>query len=226
MALIKYGALATNISGTIGGQVFGSGRSGYYIKNIGTKTKQTTKLQGKRVSILAAASQMWRNLSQNERDFWNNASPFYPYVNRLGETKYYSGYNIFVQNKINQFTVGITSANLPTPKQTFLPVTNLRLDKPGSQNVIRDDGNDSFNYYLLFCSKPSSAGISSAYRNMYLMEIVNSQGSSHTWFIQSLLQNRFGGWAPGQKIWFYIKAIDSRTSQGQIMTPVVSGILQ
>jgi len=96
-ALAKLGAFVTQISGKIGGSQFASSPSGTYIKNIGTRSKFVTGSQAKKLTKFANTVGLWRELSNANKTAWNEASVNFPYVNRIGETKTYSGYNLFVK---------------------------------------------------------------------------------------------------------------------------------
>ena len=165
------GALVTRISGKIGGQTLGTGPAGSYIKNTGTPRKSITLPQRSKMALMATTSQRWRELTQLQRDTFNAASPDYTYLNRVGETKNYSGYAIFCQlanNVINTFNeVHSPAIPIPLPRITFPHVTSFTVS--GDHNSLRWAVNPTKAgfQYRLFMSIISSPGVSQGYRNKF-----------------------------------------------------------
>ena len=70
---IKFGAIVTDGRGKIGGHVASKNRSGAYMRTKVTPSNPNTASQSQARSILASASQNWRNLTDSQRKAWNNA---------------------------------------------------------------------------------------------------------------------------------------------------------
>lgn len=176
MAIIKLGALVTQISGKIGGQTLGTSFTGSYIKNSGTPRKSLTNLQRAKMTRMATTAQAWRQLSEAQRQIYRDASPQYPYINRVGETKFYSGFAIFTKlynNLSDTYDVQYIS---PLPKFSFNQPQSCDMfeDPPGISLIL--NGGENFVRYRLFMSRPQSVGVTSSYKNMfYIKSYTNSQ---------------------------------------------------
>jgi hypothetical protein len=117
-ALIKFGGGVAAISGTIGGTTFARNKGGAYARNwVSPVNPNTTKQQDRR-GLFASLVSDWKALTKAQQAQWESASPNYPYVNRLGETSYYSGQALFM--KLNSNLNAVNSANLVIP---VIPVT-------------------------------------------------------------------------------------------------------
>lgn len=59
----------------------------------------------------------WRGLTQTQRDTWNGATGNFPYQNALGETKFLSGEQLYVQFNQNLLLIG--AATVTTAPSAF-----------------------------------------------------------------------------------------------------------
>lgn len=223
MALIRLGAMLTDISGKIGGQTFGTSASGSYVKNSGTPRKSITLAQRSKMALMGTTAQRWRALSDAQRAVFNAASPDYPYLNRVGETKYYSGYAIYCQ-LINNLSLSVFSlVPIPLPKFAFTPLATASLSGgPGSLNFV-GTGGQSGKTYRLFISRASSPGISNPYKNQFF---INSSNASIAGLLGIPVQIQYTakwGVPPASgKIYWRIDVVDGST--GQIYKGLNSGV--
>lgn len=178
MALIKLGSLVTRISGKVGGQSFGTGPAGSYIKNTGTPRKSITLSQHDKMSRMATTSQSWRELTQTQRDTFNAASPEYTYLNRVGETKNYSGYAIYTQLlnnlKDNQTTDPPITVPVPLPRTTFVQPSSVSINLSPTQYRVGVNDAQPLMEYRLFISQTMSKGISQGYKNKFLIQTLST----------------------------------------------------
>lgn len=128
MALIKLGSIVTGISGKLGGQTFGSGRSGAYVRNTGSIARSPSKLQMNRRVAMGEISQIWKTLTPSQRTAWNNGAAGLTYKNRLGEDKVPSGYQLFMQR----------NAYLRMAGQNLVTIYTTG-DAPGAADVVFGD---------------------------------------------------------------------------------------
>lgn len=112
MALLKLGAIVTAISGKVGGQTFGIGAQGNYIKNNGTYSKNPTKYQEKIRINTSYLLRLWQTLTPVQLLSWKVLVGQYAYFNRLGEKKAYNPYQIFMV--LNQGRIAIGQSVLLT----------------------------------------------------------------------------------------------------------------
>ena len=115
MALIKLTAMVDNISGKLNGTVFARNKGGHYVRSKSNPTNPRSAFQMNVRGILAGIAGKWRELTQGQRNAWDAAAPDFPYQNKLGDTKVYSGFNLFM--KLNQnlsiLNLGLSALNSP-----------------------------------------------------------------------------------------------------------------
>lgn len=224
MALIKLGSMITRVSGKIGGQTFGTSASGSYVKNSGTPRKSITLAQQGKMSLMGTTAQSWRALTQAQRDVFNAASPDYPYLNRVGETKFYSGYAIFGQ-LVNNLSLGqYANTPVPLPKFSFEPPDEYNFDGFPLAPTFSASGAQIGINYRLFVSRVSSVGISNSYKNQFFMAsaTANGLGAVSLPFIDEF-EAKWGAPPSAGKVFYRVDAIQPST--GQIFKNIVSGSL-
>ena len=221
MALIRLGGLVTAISGKIGGQTLGTSASGSYIKNTGTPRKAITLLQQTKMQRMSTSAQAWRALSSAQRAVYISASPSYPYLNRVGETKYYSGFAIFTKLRNNLLGVGGSGTPAPLPLFTFPPLSASAISSVAGVYTIQSSGSDLGATYRLFVTRPASQGITNSYKNHFFITIVTAGQLSSGLNITSALVAKFGALGVGNKCYWRLDGIE--TSTGQVLKNMASG---
>jgi len=96
MALLKFGAFVTDLSGKIGGTIFSKNRGGNYAKNRVVPNNPATPAQSIVRGRFGSLSSQWRTLSQEERDSFTAATGNFPKSNRIGDTIQLAGNALFV----------------------------------------------------------------------------------------------------------------------------------
>lgn len=225
MALIKMGGLVTRISGRIGGTTFGTSASGSYAKNTGTPRKSLTIAQKGKMALMGTSAQRWRGLTQSQRDAFNAASPDYPYLNRVGDTKFYSGYAIFTQ-LVNNLSLGqFAIVPVPLPKFTFTPLVFVNIDDfPYDMFIQLSDGQEDITYRY-FMTRISSPGISNAYKNHFFMgsAITPDIGDVNIAWGAAYIA-KYGNIPASGKFFWRIDAVQGST--GQIYKGLNSGVFE
>ena len=214
MALIKLGGIVTQISGKMGGTSFGTSASGSYAKNSGRPRKSITLLQQSKMSLMGTTAQAWRALTVEQRDAYNAASPEYPYLNRVGDTKYYSGYAIFGQLRNNGASVGLSSLPIALPKVTFVPPSSFAITGTSTTLTAQIGSPTVGVMYRVFMTRVSSKGISSPYKNHFFIEsdVAVSTATMNIDLADKLVE-KFGTLPPSGLVYAYIDAIDVATGQ-------------
>jgi len=130
MAKIKLGALAGQVSGSVGCYTFASGRGGAVIRLRGTQSKQTATprsfednpddpapLRAKR--IFGALSAQWRSLSETDRQSWISWAYSNPVTDTLGARRPSTGIQAFIRCNSILALMGapayLTPPGAPTP---------------------------------------------------------------------------------------------------------------
>lgn len=116
MAKLQYGTIVTQISGSIGGNVFSRGSNGNYIRRKSRNVNTRSIGQLARRNAFASVTSGYRNLTTTQVATWKAAAPSFPYTNSLGVISYYTGYQL--HSKINNQLLAIFYPPLvtaPTP---------------------------------------------------------------------------------------------------------------
>ncbi len=101
MALIKFGGGVVQASGSIGGTTYARNRFGNYSRSRTKPVNPQSQTQGVIRSSLAYLSQYWSaNLDVTERGQWATYAAAVPSQNRLGESVYLTGFNMFLRTNI------------------------------------------------------------------------------------------------------------------------------
>jgi hypothetical protein len=115
---------------------------------------------------------LWRALNDSERSAWNETSSNFPYTDKIGNVKYYSGYNLFCKFNINLSLIGeSTISEAPSP-QDIGSITGFIVDHNhiGSPFVkLNYVGNFNDSKVLIFASNGQSAGVGVISKSTYLL---------------------------------------------------------
>lgn len=208
MAIIQMGGIVSKISGKIGGQTFANNRAGSFLKNTGTYKKALTLQRSQALAKFTPNNQLWRSLTEPQRTSWNFGAQNFPYLNRLGETKYYSGYQLctMFNGNLAQFS--------PTP----ITVCPAPYSVSGSFNVsiayiaselrwIGDLGLDPNLMYNLYMSPCISVGHTLPSMSFRYVRNGDSTFWANTFDITVYFEDKYGLVVSGTKIFWYLDGI-------------------
>lgn len=97
MARVTYGALVTEIKGSIGGSTFQSNAYGFTMKNKPNMVKPNTEDQERSKLIFSVATKSWVSMSSSGRTNWNTFANTYPQYAKNNPSSQLSGYAAFVK---------------------------------------------------------------------------------------------------------------------------------
>lgn len=101
MALIKYGPLATEVAGTVGGVTFARAHDVKTCRTWRAPVNKLTEFQRRIRLATAYFAHYWSNtLSSANRILWNTYAPSCSFTNSLGGSYTISGYNMFIRHAI------------------------------------------------------------------------------------------------------------------------------
>ena len=224
MALIKTGAIVTIISGKLGGQTFGTGPSGIYIKNTGNYiTNNSIKANAQKNKLVSITSR-WRTLEPEEQSGWQELADQLPYINRVGDEHIYSGFNMFTKFNYNRMLIEtgfITEA--PAVSEEY-PATEF-YKQDGSEELIFEIPDGSDNMTCIIAATQSMSRGTNQYkkylRNIGYADIVDfREGLDITDWYDAV----FPSVQANTKVFFSCKMIDTETGQ-QIGTELITSIL-
>lgn len=107
MAKINYSALITGIRGRYNGSQFSVNKSGSLLQNKAIPPKRITDLQGLIRSRFSRLARFWRQLTPSEQQSNNDAAPNYPYTDKFGNIKYFTGYQLLLRSNLNRAVSGL-----------------------------------------------------------------------------------------------------------------------
>lgn len=99
MALIKYGPIASEVRGSIGGTVFTRSRAGAIVKQKTKPVFNPTPRRLEHLNNLALIRTSWIKESDAKRILWNTLGDNTDWTNALGETYHPSGYNLYIRQQ-------------------------------------------------------------------------------------------------------------------------------
>ena len=114
MAQVKFNQIS-EISGKIGGSVYlrsKCGTSSRSVSSINTKISSSQSNQRCNISML---SRVWRGLSDIQRASWNDSTLLYVKKNKVGNSYYSSGFNLFIKCNANLLACNYTNLQLVAP---------------------------------------------------------------------------------------------------------------
>ena len=218
-AIFTPGAIVSEISGKIAATIFTRNRGGNVIRNRRTPINRRSVLQSVRRQGLGNLASSWRGITQAQRDSWNSAVSNYPYQNSLGETKFLSGEQLYVQFNQNLLLIGqatIVTAPAPFAFATFtLSLSGTAV--PALSLVFTPTPLTALNYFNIFATPNLSPGIGSPNASKFrYLETVDPADTSPVDILTSF-QNSFGDPVDEQKIFVEIRPVGSN---GQGGTPL------
>ncbi len=109
-------SLITEASGSVAGTTYSRNKNGSYIRNKSVPVNRNTLAQQSARSRFSEVSSSWKQLTANERSSWENGIMQYPYVDSLGQTKYYTASQLYKSINNSLLQVGLSPITyLQTP---------------------------------------------------------------------------------------------------------------
>lgn len=113
MAKLKFGAIVSDVRGSIDSVTYSRSRYGAYARKKVTPVNPNTALQTLARAIFGAASSAFRSLGKATIDAWNAVAPEYSRANVFGDNLPLSGQTLFTKLKSTLVNAGI--ATDPSP---------------------------------------------------------------------------------------------------------------
>lgn len=180
MALIQGTTSVGLIVGSAGASTYSRNRGGNYVKPRKSSANPNTSFQASIRAIVGGLPALWRSLSDSQRDGWNAQSPNFPYINKLGNTAYYSGYNLFCQANTNLQLIGrptISDAFSPSDNGTIQLFEVNTLTNSSQKVHLECIGGWSNSRFIIFGSTQLSAGIGVVSKSTY--KLINYYSGSN-----------------------------------------------
>lgn len=158
MAILRLGAIITQISGKVGGQTIVNGAQGTYLKNIGNQTKSPTPAQQLQRSATGTLMQLWRTLSEYEYNTWLNQEGNWSFKNRVGNIHFYTAFQIFMLLNQGRLLIGETINKTAHNPDTIYPAQIYFSNTATSQLEFNFISKDLKLTYVLWMSPPVGKG--------------------------------------------------------------------
>jgi len=217
MAIIKMGAVVTDIRNSLGGHVFSRGRSGAIMRTKVTPLNPQTTFQQASRAKLAAISTQWRGLTEDQRIAWNNAVENFLGTNVFGDSVRPTGKNLFTGLNINLLNI-----DRPTITDPPLPVSITSVDITSFSGAAGipaldfvQDGTNGSQDMLISCTAALSSGVafvSSEFRIIVEVGMVFAGNKN----ILDVYNTRFGALIAGTKLFLKVVPININTGQAGI----------
>lgn len=215
MAIFTPGAIVSEISGKIAATVYTRNKGGNVIRNRRTPINRRSVEQSIRRQGLGNLASSWRGLTQAERDSWNAAAPSFPYQNSLGETKYLSGEQVYIQFNQNLLLIGASTVTTAPASFSFATFTLsfTASDVPTFSVVFSPTPLTASNNLAIYATPSLSPGIGSPNRSKFRFIGVIAAADTTPADMLTDYQAVFGDPVAGQKIFIEARPVAS-TGQG------------
>lgn len=109
MALIKFGGGIVDARGSVAGNVFSRNRFGAYLRSRVVPVNPNSSRQQVMRAAVQTITQRWKNtLTDAQRAGWAAYAAAVAWTNKLGETQYLTGFNMYVRTNVFLTQIGGT----------------------------------------------------------------------------------------------------------------------
>lgn len=224
MALLKLGALVTQMSGKIGGQSISNRRGFTTIRNIVQTNKIPTAKQSKQRNISAQVSNQWQFLTSIQRIAWQAASVDYKYINRIGDEITRNGFQTFSFLNLNLKVIDVNQISDAPP---FVPVSEPKINLIDiSLGNFKIQSNNPSNVYLyaLFGVANLSFGQTANKGLMRFIGFITSAQLTAGYDVVNDLENVFGVLSFPNKMAITIDPIDQSTGNRKQFVDIIENL--
>ena len=228
--LIKWGSIVVEGSGKLGGHVFYKGKGDAVIRTLARARNPQTRSQQTIKSRFTKLTQDWSNLTDDQRQSWNEATSSFSRKNRFGDTVLLTGKNLY--NALNQQLLISEQPMLsfaPVPKPTPVNILQNVIFRVNAGLVILAGDFTNRGVYVIMSTGVVSKGSSESTNKLRIIDI--GSGASNNTSLNSIrpiydeyvLEN--GIPKVGDKIimaCYGVNEVGQRTPLAQLATIVIS----
>lgn len=121
MGRIVFGAIATEIRGSVGGTTFQGNAYGFTVKNKANMARLQSVAQNELHRLITFVSQYWLTLTQAQRDHWTAFAISHPVSSNNNPAAVLSGYNYFLKYNLIRGVGGVVPMDEPTDGTLSFP---------------------------------------------------------------------------------------------------------
>lgn len=222
MAKILLTAIVADIRGKLNGTVFSKNRGGNYIRTKTSPDNPQTTYQQEYRQAFGVVSSSFKALTPAQVASWNEATVNYPYEDKFGNTRYFSGKALF--QLLNTHLLYVNQPMLTLPKMPVVKPSLLSPVQTLSTSSIEFDwslGAVPTDWSLVVEATPPLVPSISFFKNLYRRFDVKAAATSLSGAdFTAEYAARFGTRIVGQKISFRSYLVSNIT--GEKTTPFVS----
>lgn len=161
MAKIKFGAIVSDVRGSIDSVTYARSRYGAYARKKVTPVNPNTAKQSAIRALFGAASSLFRSLGTDLINGWNEVAPQYTRSNIFGDNLPLSGQTLFTKLKTQLTALGISENPTPMTPQT-VPAPDafeVLCDQSAATIQFKDaTTTTAAQVFAIYASAPVSAG--------------------------------------------------------------------
>jgi len=220
MAKVLFTAVVADMRNKLNGTVFSKNRYGAYTRTKVTPVNPQTTAQQTQRSNLAANSQAWRGLTEDQRQGWISAAPNFPVTDIYGNQKILSGQALFVRlnNNLQKYN---STPILDAPSPVAVPgVSDLVLTADASaQTLSLDFAPDPIplQFVMVVFATPQITPGRNFVKNEFRFVVVDNPAATSPLALEGDYIPLFGALVAGQKV--FVKAFLLSLVTGQAGVP-------
>lgn len=210
MAKIKYSALVSDMRGKLNGSVMSKNRSGSYVRNKVTPLNPQTPAQLLIRGIFSEITKGWSQLTDVQRQSWENSVEAFQGTNIFGDVVKPSGKTLY--QKLNQNLMISGQASLttcPTPAELpYAGLTSAVYDVSEEDLTVNCSGDTSNCKVLIFATAPLTQG--TKFIKNKLRKIAVEEGEDAPGYIETAnYQAKFGNIALNDNVYVGVKVVNA-----------------
>lgn len=224
MAILKLGGFATQISGKIGGSIFGTSNNGSYMKSNAYSQQPNTPKQSIQRTKVNQANKFWRAVTPGDKLLWQTETANYPYTNRVGDIAYYNGYQLFNWLNINRLNTGNT---INTAPPVFVALTEPIYTINSNTTAFMVLGwtvNAGTQNVTIYATRQMEPGAPTVSKDFLTIGNFNMLGANGTATIYALYTSVYGAPIAGKQISFKFKTTVVSSGNANKPTNLISSI--
>lgn len=224
MALVKYGPIVDQVSGSIGGTTFADTLGGPIARRRPGQVNPSTNAQAATRNWLTESAKNWGLLTSTQQAQWTLAAKAIRYLNRLGRIRTYSGFAYYQQLNVRLIAQGASPIATPPPSPGSAALTHagalllLTGDVTTDLVVFWDAGNASDANILVDATGPIGWGVKpppNQYRGITVVPAGTPSGTS----IATAWEAVYGNLPQTTPYKIRVRLTPTNPAQGTITTP-------
>ena len=207
MALIKFSALVSGMSGKLNGSKIYKGRSGGTVTNKVKPTNRNTAAQIGVRSYLRYFSGLWKTIGASSIAAWNSYGLGISRKNRVGDVHHESGFNAFIQENARAKYLNSSAADVTLPPAQTAPTLNGNIANPvavggSTQTFVLDIPLVSTGDKLVISATPCESAGKTFVKGKFRPILRESAGAAQTAAsIVAAYTAEFGALVTGKNVW-------------------------